>query len=94
MLIFPANYPTGLANTQWEHLNRSRAIDNDEQNEYVQHGNSMMVDYRGQVVARSGDQEELVFCKLNMDEQNMFRDQVTLFKHKRIDVYETKNMKH
>lgn len=106
MLIFPANYPTELANNQWDTLNRSRAIDNqmfvlgvsqarnnDKQNLYVQHGQSMLVDFRGQILARCGDQEEIVFGKMNFDEQKLYRDQVQLFKQKRNDMYEIKNMR-
>jgi len=103
MLIYPAIYPTTLGQMHWEMLNRTRAIDNqvyvlgvsqarDDLNyDLVQNGRSMLVDYRGRVLTRAGDDEEILFFDIDFTDLEKFRTQIKLFDHKRTDIYDTIN---
>lgn len=76
MLIYPSLYPTTLGQMHWEQLNRVRAIDNqvfvlgvsqardDTNYELIQNGRSMLVDYRGRVLMRAGDDEDILYVDL------------------------------
>lgn len=103
MMIYPSVYPTTLGQMHWEQLVRTRAIDNqvyvlgvsqardDNNYDLIQNGRSMLVDFRGRVVVRAGDDEEILYGECDFTDLDKFRNQIQLFTHKRTDIYDTIN---
>ncbi|KAG4078100.1 hypothetical protein HA402_002151 [Bradysia odoriphaga] len=100
MLIYPSAYPARLGLLHWDQLNRVRAIDNqlfvvgvsparDDNTELVYYGHSMVVDPKGRVLVRGGDREEILYTDLDFQDVDRYRNQIQLFPHKRLDVYDT-----
>lgn len=102
MVIYPSIFTEKMGKLKFEVLMKARAIDNQLyvlgvaqaredriDTDMVHFGRSMLVDYRGRVVARAGDDEELVYANLDFVDLDMYRKKVDLFGHKRTDMYDT-----
>lgn len=101
MMIYTANYPYRYGEMQWDHLNRSRAMDNqiyvaavsqtrNFNDNYVWYGHTMLVDPKGRIMARAaGDDEDIVYGHLDFDNMKKWRNFNKLHDNKRYDLYDT-----
>ena len=82
----------------WEILFRCRAVDNqiymlgcaparDEQGFYVSYSNSIVVSPWGEVLARAGASEEIVYAELEPERVESVRRQLPLMSARRPDMY-------
>lgn len=105
MIIYAASFPAFFEFTQWEQLIRARAIDNqvfvvgastvrDDKfaKQFVSYGHSMLVDYRGHVLNRAYDTEDILFAEFDFYFMDTFRQQLPIWKQKRDQVYSFKQL--
>ncbi len=59
----------------------------DEAADYVAWGHSTVVDPMGQVVAKAGVNEEIVYADLSLDAVNSTRESIPVSRQRRFDVY-------
>lgn len=92
------NMTTGPAH--WETLIRARAIDNqlymaaaspakNEELSYVAYGNSMVADPWGKVLARAGENEEIIYADIDLSRIKEVREELPVLKNRREDIYST-----
>ncbi|MBM4241321.1 MAG: carbon-nitrogen hydrolase family protein [Euryarchaeota archaeon] len=83
----------------WKTLIRARAIDNqvfivaasparNEGLSYVAYGNSMVVDPWGDMLARAGEKEEIIYADINLSRVDEVRNELPLLKNRRTDIYD------
>lgn len=99
VLFVPAEWPLPRVN-HWRILNQARAIENqifvvavngcgeavkDQQNA----GNSLIIDPQGKLLADAGaePEEKLIFANLDLAELDQVRNNMTVFKDRRSDLY-------
>jgi len=98
-IIIPAAFNMVTGPAHWDLLIRGRAVDNqvfvaaasparDENSGYVAYGNSMIADPWGNILAKAGSGEEIVYCDINLNELDRVRNEMPLLQHRRKDVYE------
>lgn len=98
MIVMPAAFNMVTGPAHWEMLIRMRATDNqvyvcacaparDPDGPYVSYANSMVADPWGQVAARAGENEEIVFAKIDTKRIDDIRKKLPLLKHLRRDLY-------
>lgn len=105
MIVYAASFPAFFEFTNWEQLNRARAIDNqvfvvgastvrDDKytKEFASFGHSMLVDYRGHVLSRAYDTEDILFAEFDFYFLDTFRQQLPIWKQKRDQVYSFKHL--
>lgn len=105
MIVYAASFPAFFEFAQWEQLVRSRAIDNqvfvvgastvrDDKyaKSFVSYGHSMLVDYRGHVLNRAYDFEDILFAEFDFYFLETFRKQLPIWKQKRDQVYSFKQL--
>lgn len=74
-MFFPAAYPLNVGSVHWELIHRARAVDNqlfvaaisparNEKASYVVYGYSMIIDPIGNILAKAGTSEEIVFYEI------------------------------
>lgn len=61
----------------------------DEDDVFKPFGRSLLVDFKGRIVARGGDDEELIYYYLDFKELDFYRKKYDLFRDLRTDVYDT-----
>lgn len=97
--MVPAAFNMTTGPAHWETLLRTRAIDNqvfvvgasparDKEASYVAFGNSMIVEPWGDVIARAGDEEEIIYATINLERVEAIRKELPLLKHRRNDIYD------
>ncbi|KAG8136734.1 putative Omega-amidase NIT2 isoform 2 protein [Naja naja] len=90
------NLTTGPAH--WELLQRGRAVDNqlyvatasparDETGSYVAWGHSTVVNPWGEVIAKAGTEETIVYAEIDLKKAEEIREQIPIFSQKRSDLY-------
>lgn len=97
VIIVPASFTLATGKDHWEPLLRARAIENGcymlatnqigEKNSYSAFGNSMVIDPWGTVVSRAGNQEEIVYARIDLEYEKKVRTMVPSLKNRREDVY-------
>ena len=97
-VICPASFNMTTGPAHWEILFRCRAVDNqiymlgcaparDEQGFYVSYSNSIVVSPWGEVLARAGASEEIVYAELEPERVESVRRQLPLMSARRPDMY-------
>lgn len=98
VIVIPAAFNMVTGPAHWDILIRGRAVDNqvfvtaasparDENSGYVAYGNSMIADPWGNILAKAGSGEEIVYSDINLNELDRVRNELPLLKHRREDVY-------
>lgn len=75
LLFVPAAYPVSIGPQYWELIHRARAVDNqffvaavsparNDFASYVVYGHSMVIDPHGEILAKAGTTEEIVFYEI------------------------------
>lgn len=99
ILIVPAAFNLTTGPAHWELLFRTRALDNqvymigasparDVAGAYVAYGHSIITSPWGDVLARAGAGEEIIYADLDADALTKIRAELPLLKHRRADLYE------
>ena len=98
VLLTPANFtrPTGQAH--WETLLRARAIENGcyvvapaqcgQKNLYEANGNAMIIDPWGTILARAGEQEEVILAQTDLEYLRTIRQKLGTLDNRRTDMYQ------
>ncbi|KAJ3383135.1 hypothetical protein HDU80_001325, partial [Chytriomyces hyalinus] len=97
-MIYPGAFNMTTGPLHWELLQRARAIDNqmyvaacsparDETAGYVAWGHSSVVDPMGQVVAKLGEKEDIVYADLDVAFVETSRANIPVSVQRRFDVY-------
>ena len=98
LIVVPGAFNMKTGPAHWEVLIRSRAVDNqvflvaasparNEKSSYVAYGNSMIVNPWGDVLARAGVQEEIIYADLKLSDVEKIRSELPLLKNRRNDLY-------
>lgn len=98
LIVVPAAFNMTTGPAHWEMVFRCRAVDNqvyvlaasparDPGAPYVAYGHSMLVDPWGQVMARAGDGEEIIFGDISPERILQVRQELPLLAHRRVDLY-------
>ena len=98
MIFVPAAFNMTTGPAHWELSFRARALDNqiymlgcaparDEQGFYVSYSNSIVVSPWGEVLARAGASEEIVYAELEPERVESVRRQLPLMSARRPDMY-------
>ncbi len=88
----------------WDLLTKARALDNqvycatvsparDESADYVAWGNSTCVNPWGDIVAKAGSGEEIVYADIDLKRMEEVRQQIPLTNQRRFDMYKTEQLK-
>jgi omega-amidase len=99
LVVVPGAFNMTTGPSHWEPLIRSRAMDNqiflaaasparDENASYVAYGHSMVVDPWGDVLARAGIDEEIIYADLKSSRIEEVRSHLPLLKNRRLDLYD------
>ncbi|MCL5057072.1 MAG: carbon-nitrogen hydrolase family protein [Actinobacteria bacterium] len=98
VIVIPAAFNMTTGPAHWDMLYRCRAVDNqvyviaasparDAGGHYVAYGHSMLVDPWGDIVARAGEEEEVVFGDIDPVIIDRVRRELPLLRHRRTDLY-------
>lgn len=97
VLFVPASFTDPTGEAHWEPLLRARAIENGcyvvaaaqcgEKPKYLAHGNSLVVDPWGKIIARAGRTEGVLLAEINLDLAEKARRQIPALETRRPDVY-------
>ncbi|KAI0218081.1 Omega-amidase NIT2 [Lamellibrachia satsuma] len=98
LLVFPSAFSMTTGPAHWELLTRARASDNqlyvamvsparDETATYVAWGYSSLADPWGQIIAKAGHEETIVYGDIDLDFVKKVRGQMPLMKQRRQDIY-------
>jgi len=99
LLVYPGAFNMTTGPKHWELLIRARANDHqsyiaacaparDEDASYVSWANSTICNPWGEVVAKAGSAEEIIYADLDMNVVDTVRTAIPISKQKRNDVYE------
>ena len=99
MLFYPGAFNMTTGPAHWELLFRARALDNqvycigvapalNENASYHSFGHSIVANPWGEIIAEAGQEEEIVYCEIDLDEIKKVREELPLLKNKREDLYE------
>ncbi|NTW05675.1 MAG: carbon-nitrogen hydrolase family protein [Peptococcaceae bacterium] len=102
LAVVPAAFNDITGPAHWEMLLRSRAVDNQfylagasparyQTKSLTIYGHSMLVDPWGEVIAKAGEEEQLVIGEIFPDRLTEIRDKLPLLKHRRTDLYDVYN---
>lgn len=98
LIVVPAAFNMTTGPLHWELLMRARAVDNqvfvaaisparDLCASYKAYGNSMVVDPFAEVLARVGDEEDILYSEIDLSKLEKVRNELPLLKHRRDDIY-------
>lgn len=99
VLLYPGAFGLTTGQAHWEVLQRARAVDNqvyvaaasparDDKASYVAWGHSTIVSPWGDVIAKAGTGEEIVYGDIDLDRLESVRSQMPYATQKRYDVYQ------
>jgi len=99
MLFYPGAFNMTTGPAHWELLFRARALDNqvycigvapalNENASYHSFGHSIVANLWGEIIAEADQEEEIVYCEIDLDEIKKVREELPLLKNKREDLYE------
>lgn len=97
-MVYPSAFNTTTGPLHWSLLAQSRALDNqmyvimcsparNDELKYPVYGHSMIVNPSGKVIAEAGDQEEIIYGKLDPTFIKDFRELIPIRTQTRFDVY-------
>ncbi|XP_033067372.1 omega-amidase NIT2 isoform X2 [Trachypithecus francoisi] len=98
LLVYPGAFNLTTGPAHWELLQRSRAVDNqvyvatasparDDKASYVAWGHSTVVNPWGEVLAKAGTEEAIVYSDIDLKKLAEIRQQIPVFRQKRSDLY-------
>ncbi|XP_064500355.1 omega-amidase NIT2 isoform X2 [Pseudopipra pipra] len=98
LLIYPGAFNLTTGPAHWELLQRGRAVDNqvyvatisparDEKASYVAWGHSTVVNPWGEVIAKAGAEETVVYTDIDLKKLAEIRQQIPILSQKRCDLY-------
>lgn len=97
LMVLSANFTENTGKAHWESLLRARAIENTcyvaaagqcgKKDAFVAYGHSMVIDPWGEVIARAGTEEEILYAVIDTDRIEEVRRQVPSLANVRGDVY-------
>uniref|UniRef100_A0A8D0GEI4 omega-amidase n=1 Tax=Sphenodon punctatus TaxID=8508 RepID=A0A8D0GEI4_SPHPU len=98
LLVYPGAFNMTTGPAHWELLQRGRAVDNqlyvatasparDEQASYIAWGHSMVVNPWGEVIARAGTEETVIYADIDLSKLTEIRQQIPILTQKRSDLY-------
>ncbi|XP_047420834.1 omega-amidase NIT2 isoform X1 [Sciurus carolinensis] len=98
LLVYPSAFSLTTGPAHWELLQRSRALDNqlyvatvsparDENVSFVVWGHSTVVNPWGEVIAKAGIEEMILYADIDLKKLAEIREQIPIFKQKRSDLY-------
>jgi len=98
LVTVPGNFNLVTGPAHWDLLIRARAVDNqvfvaaascarDPLSAYLSYGHSLVADPWGRVLARAGEEEEILRVELPLEELDQVRSSLPLLRHRRTDVY-------
>ena len=101
ILIFPGAFNLTTGPAHWEILFRSRALDNqvyaigvapalDKDASYNSFGHSIAVNPWGEIIEELDYEEGLKIVEIDLDEIKRIREEITIIKNRRTDLYEIK----
>ncbi len=97
-ILIPAAFNMTTGPAHWELAFRQRAVDNqlftagcaparDENGSYVSYGNSIVCSPWGEVIARAGKDETILYADVELSDNARIRQQLPLISARRTDVY-------
>ncbi|XP_054684104.1 omega-amidase NIT2 isoform X1 [Grus americana] len=98
LLIYPGAFNLTTGPAHWELLQRGRAVDNqvfvatvsparDEKASYIAWGHSTVVNPWGEVIAKAGAEETVIYTDIDMEKLAEIRQQIPILSQKRCDLY-------
>lgn len=98
VIFAPAAFSSSTGPAHWELLLRSRALDNqvymagispsrDCEGTYKPYANSLVVNPWGEIVARAKEEEEIVYCDIDLEFLKKIRNELPVLKHRRPEIY-------
>ncbi|KAM9171328.1 omega-amidase NIT2 [Pangshura tecta] len=98
LLVYPGAFNMTTGPAHWELLQRGRAVDNqvyvatasparDEKASYVAWGHSTVVNPWGEVIAKAGTEETLIYTDIDLKKLAEIRQQIPIQTQKRADLY-------
>ena len=99
ILFIPAEFPNPRCN-HWRLLLMARAIENqsyvigvnrvgkDKMGSYF--GHSMVISPWGEIIGEGSEEEEIIYCELNMEKVNKVREKIPSLHNRREDLYSIK----
>ncbi|XP_055267669.1 omega-amidase NIT2 isoform X3 [Moschus berezovskii] len=98
LLVYPGAFNMTTGPAHWELLQRGRAVDNqvyvatasparDEKASYIAWGHSTVVSPWGEVLAKAGAEETVVYADVDLKKLAEIRQQIPIFSQKRSDLY-------
>jgi omega-amidase len=99
LFVVPGAFNMTTGPAHWETTIRARAIDNQtymavaspSQNidmAYIAYGHSMVVDPWGNIIAKAGEDEEIIYATIDKDYIYKVRNELPLLKNRRTDIYD------
>ncbi|KAM5275223.1 omega-amidase NIT2 isoform 1-T1 [Hipposideros larvatus] len=99
LLVYPGAFNLTTGPAHWELLQRGRAVDNqvyvatasparDEKASYVAWGHSTVVNPWGEVLAKAGTEETIIYSDIDLKKVAEIRQQIPISSQKRSDLYE------
>ena len=103
VIIIPAAFNMTTGPAHWDSLIKIRALDNqvyfvaasparNPEAAYNAYGHSTIINPWGDIVARAGEGEVIIYGELDLDYVTKIRNQLPLLKHRRRDVYELREL--
>ncbi|XP_063161684.1 omega-amidase NIT2 [Candoia aspera] len=98
LLVYPGAFNLTTGPAHWELLQRGRAVDNqvyvatasparDDTGSYVAWGHSTVVNPWGEVIAKAGTEETVVYAEIDLKKAEEIRGQIPILSQKRSDLY-------
>ncbi|XP_034972081.1 omega-amidase NIT2 isoform X2 [Zootoca vivipara] len=98
LLVYPGAFNLTTGPAHWELLQRGRAVDNqvyvatasparDEKASYVAWGHSTVVNPWGEVIAKAGTEETIIYADIDLKRLAEARQQIPILSQKRSDLY-------
>ncbi len=98
LIVVPAAFNMTTGPAHWELSFRARALDNqvyyagcaparNENSSYVSYANSIVTSPWGEVIAKAGTKEEILYADIDLEYEKQIRNELPLLKHRRKDIY-------